>query len=173
MTESQATDSATQAARNKEIALAIWGRDLNRRDDPDGEEFRAHFEKYYTEDYWNHASEPGKDRGIANAKAVQQAFTLLFTDARFDIEMAAADGDLVFLYGQFTAKNTGGRLFGIPATGVDVSQPHVHILRFRDGKVAEHFVVRDDFPMYKQITGEQKEGGILRFAEQSKAEAKS
>ena len=69
MTESQATDSATQAARNKEIALAIWGRDLNRRDDPDGDEFRAHFEQYYTEDYWNHASEPGKDRGIANAKA--------------------------------------------------------------------------------------------------------
>lgn len=167
------TEGQDQAVRNKEIALSIWGRDLNRRDDPDGAQFREHFEKYYVEDYWNHASEPGKDRGIENAKAVQRAFTLLFTDAVFDIEMSAAEGDLVFLYGQFRAKNTGGSLFGIPATGVDVSQPHVHILRFRDGKVAEHFVVRDDYVMYKQVTGEQQDGGILRFAEQSRAQARS
>jgi predicted ester cyclase len=168
MPEAAQQDRQDEAARNKKIALEIWGRDLGAREDPNSDEFREHFERYYTEDYWNHASEPGKDRGLANAKAVQTAFALLFTGAQFDIELAAADGDLVFLYGQFSAKHTGLTLFDNPATGIDVSQPHVHILRFRDGKISEHFVVRDDYVMFRQVTGEQQEGGILRFVDQAK-----
>lgn len=158
------------SARNKEIALEIWGADLNDRD-PDSPEFKEHFEKYYTPDYWNHASEPGKDRGFENAYFVANAFKELFTDARFDIEFAGADGDLVFLKGNFSAKNTGGRLFGIPATGTEVSQDHVHILRFRDGKIAEHFVVRDDYPMYRQMVPNDQDGGILRFVDTDKYHA--
>jgi predicted ester cyclase len=150
-----------QAQQNKQVALEVWGRDLMERD-PDSAEFRAHYDKYYTEDYWNHASEPGKDRGFENAYFVATAFKELFSDAKFEIDMVGADGDLVFLQGTFTALNTGGRLFGIPASGTPVKQDHVHILRFRDGKIAEHFVVRDDFPMYKQITSVEQEGGILR-----------
>jgi predicted ester cyclase len=152
---------AEDAARNREIALEIWGRDLMDRD-PDSPEFREHFDRYYTQDYWNHASEPGKDRGFENAYMVACSFIELFDEAKFEIDKVAAEGDLVFLQGMFTAKNVGGRLFGIPASGARVSQPHVHILRFRDGLIAEHFVVRDDFPMYKQISAVQAEGGIMR-----------
>ncbi|NUR89966.1 MAG: SnoaL-like domain-containing protein [Nonomuraea sp.] len=157
------------ALRNKEIALHIWGRDLGKEVDPEGEEFAEHFRTYYTEDYWNHASAPGEDRGFENAKLVRKSFQLLFTDAKFDIELAVADGDLVMLKGLFTAYNTGGSLFGIPADGRFVSQPHVHILRFRDFKVAEHFVVRDDFPMWQQMTSDTREAGITAFYKESKA----
>ncbi|QKG24255.1 ester cyclase [Actinomadura verrucosospora] len=159
------------AERNKEIALAIWGRDIGAEVDPDGEEFAEHFRKYHTEDYWNRASEPGKDRGFENAKMVRRAFQLLFTDAKFEIESAVAEGDMVVLKGTFTAYNTGGSLFGIPATGRFVRQPHVHFLRFRDGRICEHSVVRDDFPMWQQMTEDDREAGIVRFAEQSHAAA--
>lgn len=158
------------ARRNKEIALEVWGRDLGQTMSPDSPEFREHFETYYTEDYWNHASVPGKDRGFENAYFVRSAFGDLFTDAKFEIEMAAADGDLVFLYGMFTAKHTGGTLYGVPASGTAVSQPHVHILRFRDFKISEHFVVRDDYVMYRQVVPVEQEGGILRFVDTDKYE---
>jgi predicted ester cyclase len=169
MTEVASHDDVS--ARNKEIALSIWGRDIGADQDPDGPEFRAHFDEHYTEDYWNHASEPGKDRGFENARAVRRAFQLLFTDAKFEIDLVGADGDLVFLQGEFSARHTGLTLYGLPATGTPVSQPQVHILRFRDGKISDHYVVRDDYVMYRQMTGEQQEGGILRFVADSEKSA--
>lgn len=160
-------EAAVAAQRNKEIALAVWGRNLGRTLDVESEEFAEHFHKYHAEDYWNHASEPGKDRGLENAKMVQKAFQLLFTDAKLEIDKVIAEGDLVMLEGMFSARHTGGTLFGIPATGRYVSQPHVHILRFRDFKISEHFVVRDDFVMWKQMTDEETQAGVVRFAEES------
>jgi len=160
------------AARNKEIALEVWGNDLDsHKTSPDDPSFREHFERYYTEDYWNHASQPGKDRGFQNAYYVRKAFLELFTDPNFVIDKVAADGDLVFLEGVFTAKHTGLTLYGVPATGVEVSQPQVHILRFRDFKISEHFVVRDDYEMYRQVVPLDQDGGILRFVDTDKYDA--
>jgi len=157
------------AARNKEIALEVWGNDLaSHNSHPDSAEFKEHFEKYYTEDYWNHASEPGRDRGFKNAYYVRKAFLQLFTDPNFQIDMVAADGDLVFLQGEFTAKHTGLTLYGVPASGVEVSQPQVHILRFRDFKISDHWVVRDDYVMYRQVVPVDQDGGILRFVDTKK-----
>ena len=157
--------------KNKEIALEIWGKDLNSREHPDSPEFKAHFEKHYAADYWNHASEEGKDRGFENAKMVRFAFKDLFEDAAFEITQAAADGDLVMLRGLFSARNTGGRLFGIPADGRPVSQEQVHILGFDDEhKITDHWVVRDDYVMFKQMSDSDQAAGIVRFAEESRAE---
>ncbi|MGF3056559.1 ester cyclase [Microbacterium sp. YY-01] len=157
------------AARNKQIALEVWGNDLaSHKAHPDTPGFREHFDKYYTQDYWNHASEPGKDRGFENAYMVRKAFLELFTDPNFVIDKVAADGDLVFLEGRFSAKHTGLTLYGIPATGVEVSQQQVHILRFRDFKISEHFVVRDDYEMYRQMVPVEQDGGILRQVDTEK-----
>lgn len=154
------------AARNKQIALEVWGNDLaSRKADPDSPEFKQYFDTYYTEDYWNHASEPGKDRGFQNAYFVRKAFGQLFTDPRFEIDKVAADGDLVFLEGRFSARHTGLTLYGVAATGVAVSQQQVHILRFRDFKISEHFVVRDDYEMYRQVVPIDQDAGLLRFVD--------
>lgn len=162
-------DEAT--AKNKEIALAIWGTDLGRRVHPDSPEFREHFDTYYTQDYWNHASPEGKDRGFENAYYVRKAFKELFAEPRFEIEMCAADRDLVFIKGHFSGIHHGSTLFGIAATGIAVSQPQVHILRFRDGKISEHFVVRDDYEMYAQMAPTGEDGGILNFVDTDKYDA--
>jgi predicted ester cyclase len=157
--------------KNKEIALAIWGSGLGRRAAPGSPEAREHFDTYYTQDYWNHASVPGKDRGFENTVFVGSAFKELFTQPRFEIEMVAAEGDLVFLHGEFSAIHSGGTLYGIPATGVAVSQPQVHILRFKDFKISDHYVVRDDYIMYRQVAPDvTPEGGIMRNVDTDKYE---
>jgi predicted ester cyclase len=159
-------------ARNKQIALEVWGNDLaSHKTSPDDPSFREHFDTYYTQDYWNHASEPGKDRGFQNAYFVRKAFSQLFTDPNFVIDKVAADGDLVFLEGRFSAKHTGLTLYGVPATGVEVSQQQVHILRFRDFKISEHFVVRDDYEMYRQVVPVEEVGGIMRNVDTDAYEA--
>ncbi len=151
------------AARNKEIALAIWGTDLGRTQDPDSQEFRDHFDTYYTQDYWNHASPAGKDRGFENAYYVRKSFQELFEQPRFEIDKVAADGDLVFLEGYFSGiHKLGSTLMGVQSTGAKVGQAQVHILRFRDGKISEHFVVRDDYEMYRDLVPVEADGGIMR-----------
>ena len=163
-----ADDEVTQ--RNKEMATAYWGRDLGKEVDVDSAEFAADFRSRFTEDYWNHASNPdeGPDRGLANAKEVSRSFQELFTDAKFEITRVTAEGDIVVVEGMFTAIVTGGKLFGIPAAGQRVSQPHVHTLVFRDGKISEHFVVRDDFVMFAQMGGmQQVTGGVTHFWRES------
>jgi predicted ester cyclase len=40
---------------------------------------------------------------------------------------------------------------GIPPTGREVAFDYVHILRFRDGLAAEHWSVRDDSTLMRQL----------------------
>jgi predicted ester cyclase len=39
----------------------------------------------------------------------------------------------------------------MPPTGKSICQRQIHILRVREGKVAEHWVVRDDLTMMQQL----------------------
>ena len=163
---------ADVTARNKELAIAYWGRNLAKEWDVDSAEFAENYRTHYTEDYWNHASNAaeGPDRGLANAKEVSKSFQELFTDPKFEITRTTAEGDTVVVEGIFTALVTGGKMFGIPAAGQPVSQPHVHTLKFRDGLISEHFVVRDDFVMFAQLGGmggKQVTGGVTHFYHES------
>jgi predicted ester cyclase len=40
---------------------------------------------------------------------------------------------------------------GIAPTGREVSYDYVHIVRFRDGKASEHWSVRDDTTLMRQL----------------------
>lgn len=173
MATDELTNDKDVTAQNKELAIAYWGRNLNKKWDVDGEEFAENFRSHHTEDYWNHASNPaeGPDRGIANARDVSKSFQELFTDPKFEITRVTAEGDTVVVEGTFTAIVTGGELFGIPAAGQHVSQPHVHTLKFRDGLISEHFVVRDDFVMFAQMGGmdpDRVRGGVTHHYHESR-----
>jgi predicted ester cyclase len=39
----------------------------------------------------------------------------------------------------------------MPPTGKSICQRQIHILRIQDGKVAEHWVIRDDLTMMQQL----------------------
>jgi len=44
-----------------------------------------------------------------------------------------------------------GDFMGIPATGNRVTMEAIHIFRFDGGRMAEHWVARDDLGMMRQI----------------------
>ena len=45
----------------------------------------------------------------------------------------------------------GGVLAGIPPTGRSVSVAHHHFFRVRNGRIAEHWGVREDLEMARQL----------------------
>jgi predicted ester cyclase len=74
----------------------------------------------------------------------------VFPDRRFDIEDAVADGDKVAVRGTCSATHEG-ELWGILPTGERFAVEQVHWFRVADGKVAEHWAVRDDLGLMRQI----------------------
>jgi predicted ester cyclase len=66
-----------------------------------------------------------------------------FSDREIDVEdVIAADGRVVARV-RFSATHIGD-LDGIAATGRRVAAEHVHIWRVAQGRLAEHWMVRDD-----------------------------
>lgn len=63
-----------------------------------------------------------------------------------------AEGDFVVCHNRWTG-TYGGTIFrGVP-TPKDrrFSVEHIHIYRINDGRIAEHWVVRDDLTMMQQL----------------------
>jgi predicted ester cyclase len=74
----------------------------------------------------------------------------VFPDHRFEVEDAAADGQTVALRGTMTATHEG-ELEGIAPTSKRVVAQQSHWFRVVDGKLAEHWAVRDDLSMLQQL----------------------
>ena len=98
----------------------------------------------------DHEAHPGGNRG---PESIRQLITMLrtaFPDLHFTIEDLIAEGDTVA--GRLTMNGTHtGPLMGMPPTGRAVRQAHMHFVRFRDGKAIEHWGVRDDMGMMRQM----------------------
>ena len=99
-------------------------------------------------DYLNHAASPENQR--AGAKYSLNWLFSVFPDHHFDIEDAVAEGDKVAVRGTMTGTHEG-ELLGIAPTGERVVVQQVHWFRVADGKVAEHWAVRDDLGMMRQL----------------------
>ena len=99
-------------------------------------------------DYLNHAASPENQR--AGAKYSLNWLFSVFPDHHFDIEDAVAEGDKVAVRGTMTGTHEG-ELLGIAPTGERVAAQQVHWFRVADGKVAEHWAVRDDLGMMQQL----------------------
>jgi predicted ester cyclase len=73
-----------------------------------------------------------------------------FPDLHFEIEGLVAEGDMVA--GRLTVSGTHeGSLMGEPPTGRSVRNNHMHFVRFRDGKAVEHWGLREDLGMMRQL----------------------
>ncbi|MBC6468370.1 ester cyclase [Actinomadura alba] len=104
----------------------------------------------YTADYTDHSGAPerGPQRVLNAAKAARTAFP----DLEYEIEQVVAEGDTVAL--RMVMKGThAGPLpgSGLPGTGKSVEVPQMHLVRFADDKIAEHWALRDDLGMMRQL----------------------
>ena len=98
----------------------------------------------------DHEAHDGGSRGPESMRALITMLRTAFPDLHFSIEHLVAEGDTVA--GRLTMSGTHeGPLMGMPPTGRSVRQNHMHFVRFRDGKAIEHWGVRDDVGMMRQL----------------------
>jgi len=63
-----------------------------------------------------------------------------------------AEGDYVVCHNRWSGTYGGTVFRGVPIrSGERFSIEHVHIYRIADGRLAEHWVVRDDLAMAQQL----------------------
>lgn len=100
----------------------------------------------------NHAAVPDRQRGIEGIKAVL-AFSLnAQPDQRWVERHILADGDLVVAYGRRDGTWQASSFRGIDTPSSEpVSVELAHMFRLRDGKIVEHWAVRDDLGMLQQL----------------------
>jgi predicted ester cyclase len=73
-------------------------------------------------------------------------------DPRWTNEMLVAEGDLVVIHGIREATWQADAFRGLPTPkGKPVAVELVHIFRIRDRKIVEHWAVRDDLGLMKQL----------------------
>lgn len=99
-------------------------------------------------DYLNHAASPENQR--AGARYSIEWLLSVFPDHRFDVEDAVADEATVAVRGTCSGTHEG-ELLGIPPTGERFAIQQTHWFRVVDGKLAEHWAVRDDLGMMQQL----------------------
>ncbi len=102
------------------------------------------------EDFLNHAAPPDRQRGRQDLKDMILMFESAFPDFHYEVEDVIAEREKVAVRDLFRGTHQGN-FMGIPATGNRVTMEAIHIYRFREGKLAEHWVVRDDLGMMRQL----------------------
>ena len=102
-------------------------------------------------DFLNHEAPPGSNRG---PESMRQLITMLhtaFPDVHYTIEEMLAEGDMVSCRLIMNGTHQGS-FMGIAPTGRSVrQQAQMHFVRFRNGKVIEHWAVRDDLGLMRQL----------------------
>ena len=98
----------------------------------------------------DHQAPPDEPQGLAGAIRTMHWLRQVFSDQRWEIHQVIGESDTVVVHATHHARQTGA-LMGIPPTGREVAYDYVHIVRFKDGKVVEHWGVRDDMTLMRQL----------------------
>ena len=101
-------------------------------------------------DCLNHAAPPGSPQGIDGVRQVVLWLGIAFSDQHYEPHQLIAEGDTVVMHCTWSATHTG-EFMGIPSTGRQFSSEQIHIVRFADGLGIEHWAVRDDLGMMRQL----------------------
>ncbi len=95
-------------------------------------------------------SPPGSPTGLEGFKLFLTTFRTAFPDFHYRVDDTIAEGDNVVqrLTGYGTMK---GSFAGMPGTGKQAAWSEIHISRFKDGKIVEHWALVDQTGMLQQL----------------------
>ena len=105
----------------------------------------------------NHEAPPGTPPGLGSVTMFMGMLSRAFSDQRWTIDQVIAEGDLVAIHCVHSGRHTGDFL-GLPATGRPFAYKQMHMIRLRNGKGVEHWAVRDDAGLMRQLTSTQSPG---------------
>jgi predicted ester cyclase len=105
----------------------------------------------FTANYTEHQPvQPGSPTGLEGFKQWLTAFRVAFPDLHYTIDDTIAEGDKVVQ--RVTGNGTmTGPFAGMPATLKHASWEEIHISRFKDGKVVEHWATVDQLGMLQKL----------------------
>jgi predicted ester cyclase len=106
--------------------------------------------RHLTEDFIDHAAMPGDLPGLEGVKSRFGYWGAAFADAEEDNIEMVGEGDMLAVLYDLHARHAGEYL-GIPATNREVVIPGIEFLRFRDGKIAEHWGIYDFMTTAEEI----------------------
>jgi predicted ester cyclase len=92
----------------------------------------------------------GSRPGAEGVKDTIRTLRTWFSDFRLTIEDLSVDGDVIWSRNLGQGLNTGS-VMGWPATGKTVTVDVIDVVRFKEGKVVEHWGVPDQLGMMLQL----------------------
>lgn len=98
----------------------------------------------------SHGARPGEPAGLAGVERTMLWLGQVFSDQRWEIHQLIQEADTVVVQATHHGRHTGD-LMGIPPTGREVAYDYIHIMRFRNGKAVEHWGMRDDMSLMRQL----------------------
>jgi predicted ester cyclase len=98
----------------------------------------------------NHEPPLGAPPGLDGMIQTMRWLARAFSERRYELHRVIAEGDTVVIYCTFHARHTG-EFMGLAPTNRPVAVRQVHIVRFQDGKGIEHWAVRDDLGLLRQL----------------------
>jgi predicted ester cyclase len=104
-----------------------------------------------SDDFVNHEAPAGTPPGRASVTHYMHLLASAFSGQRWTVHRVLADGDTAVVYCTHSGRHTGD-FFGLPATGHSFAYKQIHIIRFAGGKGVEHWAVRDDVALMRQLT---------------------
>lgn len=104
-----------------------------------------------SEDFVNHEAPPGTPPGLDSVTYFMHMLNEAFTDQRWDIHRVVAEDDTVVIHCTHSGRHTGD-FFGIRPTGRKFAYKQMHMIRVVNGKGVEHWAVRDDAALMRQLT---------------------
>jgi predicted ester cyclase len=112
----------------------------------------ALIEELTASDCVNHSAVPEARIGTEGVKRVVAFSRAAMPDQRWTNETLVAEGDLVVMHGTREATWQADSFRGVATPkGTRIAVELVHMFRVRDGKIVEHWAVRDDLAMMKQL----------------------
>jgi len=123
----------------------------------------ALIDEFVAPDILNHAVGPQFQQGRDNFKRIIGSLFVAFPDHHMELEDLGAEADKVWYRGTRSGTHLGpGPLPGLAPTGKFAAVQHIHIFRIANGKMVEHWAIRDDLSFLQQI-------GLFPIPEQSQS----
>jgi predicted ester cyclase len=107
-------------------------------------------EEIFHPDFINHEAGPDTPPGPEGLKVTVGWIRDAFSDLHYEIEDSVAEGDKVAVRVTASGRHTG-KFIGFEPTGKSYKVKQMHMYRFKDGKIIEHWSVRDDLDQGMQL----------------------
>src|SRR4051794_4944949 len=103
-------------------------------------------------DVTNHQPNRDPETGLEKFRRAIEGVMRAVPDSTWTSLRLVAEGDLVVCHNQWSGTYGGTVFRGVPTPGgKQFSVEHIHIYRITEGRIAEHWVVRDDLAMMQQL----------------------